>query len=454
MMNKKLLRKKIPALTAAVLYAACLMSGCSGKDNQGKTGETSQTEKETEEKTEIMSENDGQEKNTPADQQDGEKTAPLSTNETEIVDTDPERVDNEASSEETVVVNVSDSESDEDELNIIVTDEGENQNAASSASGSAGSTLAGFGSERSRESAGESVAEYAGEGEEMSEITEELQSESAENELNQELIRRLHASYLAQEEAAGALWSVSYEDLQENGEVIEYQADRKVLSASVIKVFIMGAVYDRICYPSEDMEPIGYTESYDGELGELLQQMITVSSNEAANRLVEILGDGSFDQGILVVNDFCTRHGYTHTTLGRRFLGSNENGDNYVSASDCRQILSDIYHGKLVNEEASEKMLNRLKAQTVKHKIPSGLPTGFTSANKTGEMPEGYGLGCIENDMAIVFTSQGDYILVVLSSELGGRNSQAQTTISAISSQTAQYYLEQHGGDDSSQAVG
>jgi beta-lactamase class A len=99
------------------------------------------------------------------------------------------------------------------------------------------------------------------------------------------------------------------------------------------------------------------------------------------------------------------------------------------------KILSDIYNGKLVNEEASGKMLDILKGQTVKHKIPAGLPSGYISANKTGEMPEGYGLGCIENDTAIIWPPVGDpYILVVLSNDLGGRNDEAQEIIRQISS--------------------
>ena len=79
-------------------------------------------------------------------------------------------------------------------------------------------------------------------------------------------------------------------------------------------------------------------------------------------------------------------------------------------------------------------MLELLKGQTLKEKIPSGLPDGIASANKTGEMPEGYGLGCIENDIAIVFGEDTDYILCILSNNLSGNNENARERIREISS--------------------
>lgn len=240
--------------------------------------------------------------------------------------------------------------------------------------------------------------------------------------------------YVASREANGEKWSVSVENLSDNQKYV-YHASEKMQSASVIKVFIMGAVYDRMCYPSSPDRLIAANESYDGELRNLLEQMITISDNAAANQLITKLGEGDFKKGAEVVNQFCQENGYLSTSVGRAFLESNPTGDNYTSAADCTKILSDIYHGTCVNEEASGKMLEILKNQTVKTKISMGVPVEIKTANKTGEMPEGYGLGCIENDMAIVFTEKGDYIITVLSNELGGRNDEAKQVIRQISSE-------------------
>ncbi len=277
----------------------------------------------------------------------------------------------------------------------------------------------------------------------VSETVTEIMTETAAG--SQELggpLAEIYDAQIASLEAAGQKWSVSLEDLQ-TGEVFSIKEEQRMQSASVIKVFIMGAVYDRICYPDGSHAMITGTENVD--LRSLLQDMITVSSNEAANTLLSVLGEGDVRSGMQVVNDFCLEHCYTGTSVGRRFLESNPTGDNYTSAADCRKILSDIYHGTLVNAEASGKMLEFLKGQQTRYKIPAGLPEGFSSANKTGEMPEGYGLGCIENDMAIVFSPCGDYVLVVLSNDLGGTNSQADGTISGISGQIAGYFLSVRG---------
>ena len=248
-------------------------------------------------------------------------------------------------------------------------------------------------------------------------------------------------------EAMGEHWAVGYEDL-ESGEVCGYHDADVMQSASVVKLFIMGAVYRYMCYPPEGEEPVPFGEEYEGQLRETLNNMITVSDNDAANLLIDRLGGGDFKKGAELISEFCKENGYVGTSIGRRFLESNPTGDNYTSAADTRKFLSDIYHGKLVNEEASAKMLEIVKGQALKNKIPAGLPEGFTSGNKTGEMPEGYGLGCIENDVAIIFPPEGEgegYILTVLSNDLAGRNDEAIAAIQQISSLTAQWYLQNHG---------
>ena len=67
-------------------------------------------------------------------------------------------------------------------------------------------------------------------------------------------------------------------------------------------------------------------------------------------------------------------------------------------------------------------------------------------------MPEGYGLGCIENDIAIVTSPTGNYILAVLSNELGGRNEEAQQVIQHISADTAVALLPEDAAEKADKA--
>ena len=251
---------------------------------------------------------------------------------------------------------------------------------------------------------------------------------------------------IAPREAAGENWAVAYEDLA-TGQKYGHREEETLQSASVVKLFIMGAVYRYMCYPPEGEEAIVFGESYDGQLRDTIVSMITVSDNACANLLIERLGGGDFSLGAERIKVFCAENGYEGTSIGRRFMDSNPTGDNYTTAADTRKFLSDLYHGTLVNEEASAKMLDIVKGQTRKNKIPAGLPAGFTSGNKTGEMPEGYGFGCIENDSAIVFPPEGmgdGYVLTVMSTNLAGRNSEAISVITQISSMVAQWYIAQH----------
>lgn len=254
----------------------------------------------------------------------------------------------------------------------------------------------------------------------------------------------IYKNYLALREKDGEIWAVGLKNL-ENGKTYGYNCRKVMQTASVIKVFIMGAVYDRVLYPAAKSQRINYQESYDGELKSLLTAMITVSDNESANRLVEILGGGDFEAGMKIVNNFCQKYGYKDTSLGRKFMETDPSGDNYSSAADCCRILSDIYSGKCVSRKASAQMMKLLKAQEQTWKIPAGLPKGFSSANKTGEMPEGYGPGCIENDIAIIFSPYGDYILSILSNNLNGKNEEADAVITQISSDAAQWAKRSSG---------
>lgn len=231
---------------------------------------------------------------------------------------------------------------------------------------------------------------------------------------------------------AGEKWAVEVVDLNSDS-CLEINGETTMQSASVIKVFIMGAVYERAVYAEEcGKEQIFMKEQYEGELKDLLQDMITVSDNEAANELVERLGEGDFEKGAAVVNTFCREHGFEETYLGRRFLEEHPKEDNRTSASDCAEFLTAIYRGNLINKEASGKMLDLLKGQSRRGKIPAGIPESIETANKTGEIAEGYGLGTMENDIALVLDENTPYVLCVFSNKIR-ENQEAQEKIREIS---------------------
>lgn len=230
-------------------------------------------------------------------------------------------------------------------------------------------------------------------------------------------------------------WAVSVLDLKTGAEG-DLNGDVKMASASVMKVFLMATIYDRVCYPASEDRHISFEESYDGELKQLITDMITVSDNAAANTLLERLGGGDATAGMAVVNEFCQENGYAQTSFGRKFLEAPTTGDNWTSANDCRNLLASIWQGTCVNAEASGKMLEYLKNQTRTGKIPAGISdSDAITANKTGELAGDYGQ-YVENDIAVVEHGDHAYILCVLSEDLQDNG----TAVSRIQELSAQVY--------------
>lgn len=253
-----------------------------------------------------------------------------------------------------------------------------------------------------------------------------------------ELTDALEKNYTIPLEANGESWAIAAMDLNtQNYSTIH--AEQPMKSASVIKAFIMAAVFDKLVYSNE-----GSTVSadYDNTLKSLLNSMITVSDNDAANELVRRLGGGDFQTGAAVLNTFCQERNYTSTHLGREFLAAAPTDDNYTSASDCCRLLYEIYTRTLVNADASADMLALLQAQTRTSKIPAGVPSNVTTANKTGELSDPGNLGVVENDISIIFAKDHPYVLCVLSNNIQN-NSSAQETISKISADVYKYMTTQ-----------
>lgn len=201
--------------------------------------------------------------------------------------------------------------------------------------------------------------------------------------------------------------------------------NKQMKPASVIKLYNMGAVYDQI-----NKGKLKETK----KIQSCLKSMITVSSNDAYNELLNQMGKGNTRKGISIVSKFCKKYKYKDTrcggTLKPSYYTQIWTGGSRSTVKDCGHILEDIYRGNLVSEKASKKMLKLLKAQQRKGKIPAGLPKGVKSANKTGEY------NSRQHDAAIVFSKKADYIIVVMTEGDGASISH----IRKISKMTYEYF--------------
>lgn len=218
-------------------------------------------------------------------------------------------------------------------------------------------------------------------------------------------------------------WSVYVCDLVNNTEGAVQ--DARMQAASLIKLYIMGAVYENY-----DNIIAQYGQS---SVDSNLNSMITVSDNDAANTLVSYLGSGDSSAGMSVVNDFCSQEGYSSTHMGRLLLASNQYDDNYTSVSDCGHFLKKVYKGNQESDAHAQAEFALLAAQTRKNKIPAQMPSGVSVANKTGELSD------VENDAGIIYNSQNDLIIVFMSENVPQPGS-AQSTIASLSRQIYDSY--------------
>ena len=212
-------------------------------------------------------------------------------------------------------------------------------------------------------------------------------------------------NYLSSNGAEGT-WSIYAKNIKTGKETVSMN-NKKMQSASLIKLFIMATAYQEI----ENGVDINKND---------IEKMITVSDNDATNRLIDQLG-------FTKIQKYISDNEYRLTEINRKMLASSANGDNYTCVGDVATILEKIVKGECVSESASNEMLNYLKNQQRTEKIPAGVPDGVVTANKTGE------LDTVENDAAIVYKENANYLLVVMSSDLTD-TAKARENIKQISS--------------------
>lgn len=170
----------------------------------------------------------------------------------------------------------------------------------------------------------------------------------------------------------------------------------QVVSASLIKLWVAGAVYEKI-EAGVISENSVKTDLYN---------MITVSSNDACNRLVMLLGNNNREAGIAAVNAFATEYKFEKTKMTRLMLETTGT-QNYTSIKDCAKFLRMLYEGTLVSSSSSNKLLEIMKDA---HRIyaAAGLPSSVKFAHKTGTLTN-----LCYGDVGIVYIDK-PYILCVI----------------------------------------
>jgi len=239
----------------------------------------------------------------------------------------------------------------------------------------------------------------------------------------QDQLRRIIAS-------SGAEVAVAYRTLDGGTELL-LDADKPFHAASTMKVPVLIELFrqaqtgalaldDTLVIRNQfrsivDGSPYTLSEGDDSDsevyaalgkpmtLRKLCELMITVSSNFAANLLIERLGVENIRR--------------TVTSLGADGMqvlrgvedqkAFDKGMNNTTTARGLLVLLDRLAHGRAVGRDADRAMIEILERQKFNDAIPAGVPAGTAIAHKTGNITR------IHHDAAIVFAPR-PYVLVLL----------------------------------------
>ena len=138
-------------------------------------------------------------------------------------------------------------------------------------------------------------------------------------------------------------------------------------------------------------------------LRKLCELMITVSSNFAANLLIERLGVDNIRGTVtsLGADGMQVLQGVEDQKAFDKGL------NNTTTARGLMVLLDTLAHGRAVGRDADKEMLGILERQKFNDAIPAGVPSGTVIAHKTGNITR------IHHDAAVVFATR-PYVLVLL----------------------------------------
>jgi beta-lactamase class A len=138
-------------------------------------------------------------------------------------------------------------------------------------------------------------------------------------------------------------------------------------------------------------------------LRQLCEVMITVSSNFAANLLIERVGAANVRTTVdrLGASGMVVLRGVEDQKAFDKGL------NNTTTAAALAVLMEKLAKGEAVSRKADAEMVAILKRQKFHDAIPSGVPDGVEVAHKTGNITK------IHHDAAIVYGPR-PYVLVVL----------------------------------------
>jgi beta-lactamase class A len=113
---------------------------------------------------------------------------------------------------------------------------------------------------------------------------------------------------------------------------------------------------------------------------ELAERMITVSSNEATNLLLELVGFGAVAE---VLEELGARRSRVERLIGDQAARS-EGATNEVTPADLARLMTGIASDRAATPQSCKAMVETLLRQRYREEIAAALPAGTPVASKNG----------------------------------------------------------------------
>lgn len=200
--------------------------------------------------------------------------------------------------------------------------------------------------------------------------------------------------------------SVVVEELTGKKRTATLNATESMVTASTFKLYVAYAALHAI---EQGTYSLNTTTSDGNSIQADLTTMIVNSDNNAARTL-------GFMIGWTNINQLLRSIGINSTDLNN-YVGSDTTpeGDKHSTAADLATLLNRLYSGTLLNKTHTQLLLDLMEQQQWRERIPAGVPSSVTVADKPGWLSPADGENeYVQNDAAIVYGPKSTYILVIM----------------------------------------
>lgn len=227
--------------------------------------------------------------------------------------------------------------------------------------------------------------------------TQQSQQEATDAPVTDAALTRQLAAWA---DAQPAHYGIAVRELDGQRREALHQADRVMTTASTYKVFLAFA----FLYGAEQGDtrydqqlPIGYSAEV------CLDRLLLRSENDCAYDLGNTVGWDDIDL-LLHHHDFTATHINNYDATG-----SPTQGDKTSTARDEALLMERLARGTLLGSEYTTAIVDRLKQQIWRERVPAGVPESVVVADKPGWLDN------VQNDAAIVYGPESTYVITIMS---------------------------------------